>query len=173
MKLAAIMLACALCVSAQTLPSQGAFVGLGFQSVANPQVSGWVEYEKALPDVQIGSFTFRSYGGAATDYSGQSTSSRIDTKWVILSHRWLTLGTLQGGGVAYNANGYGGSFTGGGWVTAGIGKLLGIPGAVLAMSASWMKDDVSVAVANPTLKGKLVTLGLHGCFRFGVGKTWN
>jgi hypothetical protein len=173
MKLAVIVLACALCAFGQTLPANGAFVGLGFQSVANPQVSGWVEYEKALPDVQIGSFTFHSYGGAATDYSGAVTSGRIDTKWVILRHRWLTFGTLQGGGVAYNSNGYGGSFTGGGWVTAGIGKLLGIPGAVLAMSASATKDDVSIALADPTLKGKLVKLGLHGTFRFGVGKVWD
>ena len=170
-----IVLAVALCLSicqAQTLPSNFMGVGLGFQATSIPQASGWLEIDKALPDITIGGLVFHSYGGAATDYFGSSTSARVDTKIVFLHKAWFTAGSLQGAGAAFNQNGIGGSFALGGWATAGIGKLLGVPGACLAASATWQKDDIAVAAGNGTLATRLETLGSRGTFRFGFGKTW-
>jgi hypothetical protein len=170
--IALLTLLCALGASGQSLPSNGVFAGLGFQSTANPQASGWFEVEKRLPDFTIAGLTLSSYGGAATDYFGTSTSARVDTKLVILRKGWFTAGTLQGAGAAVSPNGVGGSFVGGGWATAGIGKLLKVPGAVLAASITWQKDDVLVAIQQSGLPAKLETLGVRATFRFGVGKTW-
>ena len=128
-----LSLAIALCLGclsqAQTLPSNFVGAGLGFQNAGSPQMSGWLEIDKALPDVSFAGLTFHSYGGAATDYFGSSTSARVDTKLVVLHKAWFTAGTLQGAGAAFSANSIGGSFALGGWVTAGIGKLLNVPGA--------------------------------------------
>ena len=171
-----LSLAIALCLGclgqAQTLPSNLVGAGLGFQNVGSPQASGWLEIDKALPDVSFAGLTFHTYGGAATDYFGSSTSARVDTKLVVLHKAWFTAGTLQGAGAAFSANSIGGSFALGGWATAGIGKLLNVPGAVLAASVTWQKDDVSVAAQTGTLAEKLQTLGSRATFRFGAGKTW-
>jgi hypothetical protein len=135
-------------------------------------MSGWLEVDKALPDVTFAGLTFHSYGGAATDYFGNSTSARLDTKIVLIHKGWLTAGTLQGAGASISASSIGGSFALGGWATAGIGKLLGVPGAVAAASATWQKDDITVAVQQANLPEKLQTLGARATFRFGFGKTW-
>jgi hypothetical protein len=91
---------------------------------------------------------------------------------VVLHKAWFTAGTLQGAGAAFSASSIGGSFALGGWATAGIGKLLNVPGALLAASVTWQKDDISAAAQTGTLAEKLQTLGSRATFRFGVGKTW-
>jgi hypothetical protein len=155
-----------------TLPNNFGGGGLGFQAMSTPQMSGWLEIDKALPDVTIGGFAFHSYAGVATDYFGNSTAARVDTKIVFLHHTWFTAGSLQGAGAAMSANGLGGSFALGPWATASMAKLLNIPGAVAAFSATWQKDDISVMQQEANLPEKLKKLGARGTYRFGFGKTW-
>lgn len=157
-----------------TTPLPGNFVGagLGFQALSTPQASGWIEVDKALPDVTIAGVTLHSYGGAATDYFGNSTAARVDTKLVFVHKAWFTAGSIQGAGAAMSANGVGGSFVLGGWMTAGIGKLLGVPGAVMAFSGTWQKDDIQTLQQVGNLPAKLQTLGARGTWRFGFGKSW-
>ena len=61
---------------------------------------------------------------------------------------------------------------GGGWVTAGIGKLLGIPGALLVAEVDWQKADVAVEIGNAKAGVILGQLAASANVQLGVGKVW-
>lgn len=148
------------------LPANFAAAGGGFQGTGNPQASGWAEGCHRNPDAPIFGLLLPSYLCLATDYSGTATSARADVDTVLLHRGWFTAGTKTGGGAAYNANGVGGSFAGGGWMTIKMGSIY------VAASATWRKDDVVAAVQNKAAPVVLRALKDTAVFRIGFGMAW-
>jgi hypothetical protein len=158
--------------AATTLPTNFAGAGLGFQDTANPQVAGWERLCHANPSVTAAGLTFSTYSCEATFYSSKATSAVVEEKIVLLHKAWFTGGISGNGGAALNTNGVGGSMGGGGWVTAGIGKWLGIPGAMLVAEVDWQKANVAVAVAQTKAGVVLGQLATSANVQLGVGKVW-
>jgi hypothetical protein len=168
-----VALALATVLSAQdTLPNNFAAAGLGFQSTANPQTSGWASMCHRNEDANLFGWKLPSYLCGATDYSGTVTSARVELSTVLFANRLVAFGPKVGGGAAYNANGMGGAFAGGGWVSLNAENFVKISGVWLTASVTWSKDDVSVAQAAGKVPVVLQQLAARGVYRFGIGKAW-
>lgn len=172
----ALVLVC-LCAAAfgqdAKLPDNFAAAGLGFQSTATPQTSGWSEYCHRNPDLNLFGLSIPSYGCASTDYSGQVTSARIDVKSVLLAKGGIAGGTVSGAGAAVNTNGVGASYAVGGWGASDFpGRALKMPGLQFVASATWQKSDVAVAQQQAGAIPVLRQLAARSVWRLGFGKTW-
>lgn len=170
-----LLLVCAMGALGQTdgLPSNLAGGGGGFQSTGSPQTSLWAEGCHRNPDVTIFGVTLPSYGCVATDYTAKAKSARVEVDTVLLHRGRFAAGTKTGAGVARGENGVGGSFAGGGWMSARVRRDVGKESGVhLVVSGTWSKDDVAAAQDAPTPRGVLRALGTRGAFRFGFVKSW-
>lgn len=155
-----------------TLPSNFAAAGLGFQSTATPQTSGWLSVCHRNPDLNIAGLALPSFLCASTDYSAAATSARVDLDTIVLQKSVFAAGFKTGGGAAINSNGVGGSYALGGFGVADISSFVKIAGARLAASITWQKDDVAAASQGATVPIVLQQLGARATFRFGFGKSW-
>jgi hypothetical protein len=157
---------------AEDLPNNFAGAGLGYQNQASPQTSGWSEYCHRNPDIKMLGLTMPSYLCAATDYSGQVTSARVDLDTVLVYRSWFAAGTKTGGGAGVNSNGVGGAYALGVWGAISIAKVVKLDKLSIAASVTWNKDDVVVAQQAGQLPMVLKALGSRACYRFGFGKAW-
>ncbi len=150
--------------SAQTLPDRFGAAGLGFQSTATPQTSGWASVCVRTTD--------RIYSCGATDYAGTSSSARAEFDTRIYSVGGLNVFAKAGAGAATGSDGgVGGSFTGGGVITFDVSKWLKVagPGLNAVFSMTFTKNDVN----EPAVVGTgLAAFGAKSVFRFGFGKAF-
>jgi hypothetical protein len=154
------------------LQNNFAGVGFGFQSVGNPQTSGWAEACHRNPDVTLLGLSLPSYACAATDYAPAATSARVDVDTVILHRGGFFAGTKTGAGAAVGSAGVGASYALGGWGAVDVSKFLKLDGLYLVASSTWQKDDIAVATQAGTLSQTLRTLTSRATFRFGFEKGW-
>jgi hypothetical protein len=156
----------------ETLPNNFAGAGLGFQSMAVPQTSGWSEYCHRNPDVSLLGLTVPSYTCAATDYSANATSGRVDVDLVLVRKGIFAGGSKTGGGGAVNNNSFGVSYAVGGWGMIDLSRWIKLEGFKFAGSLTWQKDDLAVATKETTVPLVLRALAARTVVRLGFGKTW-
>ena len=141
---------------AQSLPDNLYAAGVGFQSAASPQTSGWLSYCHRTGD--------RIAACLATDYTGSTTSQRAE----IMTHLYTTgrlhiFGKAGAGTAQGNNGGVGAAYSAGG--VALFDLKVGLHAVV---SISWLKQNVSVATTGNFLQD----YASKAVFRFGFGRSW-
>lgn len=156
-----------------TLPSNLGGFGAGFQSTAMPKASGWADVCRRNPDVPLFDWKLPSYSCAATDYTTGSTSARADIDTVAIHTKYVLAGSKTGAGAAIGANGIGGSFALGGWLSVDVSKVVKLSQVYFTASATWQKDDIVAAVGAAAPGAALRTLGTRATWRFGFIHGWD